>query len=173
MRVEADMEGEYICCFTGHRNIPSEHIGGLSGTLDRAIDKLVNAGVSTFRAGGAIGFDTFAALKVIEKKSSCEGLRLELYLPCKDQSKKWNEYNKRAYEYVLKHADKIIYTSESYTSGCMLLRDRRMVEGSDFCIAYCTRSSGGTAYTLDYAKKQGLRVLNLAMMIKDTKGVHI
>ena len=160
------MEGNYVCCFTGHRNIPSKHIDELSEVLDRAIEKLTLAGVTTFRTGGAIGFDMFAALKVIEKKTDHQQLRLELYLPCRDQPNKWNEYNKHAYGYVLSHADKIIYTAESYTRGCMLYRDRRMVEGSQFCIAYCTRSSGGTAYTLDYAKKHGLRVLNLAMMIK-------
>ena len=31
---------------------------------------------------------------------------------------------------------------------------------SAYCIGYCTRSTGGTAYTLRYAKAQGLTVWN-------------
>ena len=35
------------------------------------------------------------------------------------------------------------------------------VGGSSCCIAWCTRATGGTAYTLRYAQKQGLRVWNV------------
>ena len=41
-------------------------------------------------------------------------------------------------------------------------RDRKMVDGASVCVAWCTRRSGGTAYTVRYALKQGVRVINLA-----------
>lgn len=34
----------------------------------------------------------------------------------------------------------------------------------DCCIAWCTRATGGTAYTLRYAQRQGLRVWNVAQI---------
>ena len=37
-----------------------------------------------------------------------------------------------------------------------------MVDSSAVCIAYCTRKTGGTAYTVRYALKKGLQVINLA-----------
>lgn len=43
-----------------------------------------------------------------------------------------------------------------------LARDRHLVDGSSCCIAWCTRATGGTAYTLRYVQKQGLRVWNVA-----------
>jgi hypothetical protein len=43
----------------------------------------------------------------------------------------------------------------------MLERDRRLVEGSDVCIAFLTKSKGGTAYTASYALKSGLEFVNL------------
>lgn len=161
------MEKCYVCCFTGHRSIPFEQVDKLLDILDGTVNKLIKNGVTTFRTGGAIGFDTIAALKIIEKKRVFPELRLELYLPCPEQSKKWTDYNKKAYDYVISQADKIIYTSQSYFKGCMLHRDRVMVDGSDFCVAYCTKASGGTAYTLDYAKKQGVKAFNLDILMRN------
>lgn len=37
-----------------------------------------------------------------------------------------------------------------------------MVDHSGVCVCYLTRDSGGTAYTINYAKKQGLNVFNIA-----------
>ena len=154
-----------VCCFTGHREIENDDSVRLTELVGDAIDKLAVSGVTVFRAGGAVGFDTLAALKVIEKKRTHPEIKLHLFLPCKDQTSRWNGYNVMAYEYVLKNADEITYTAEKYTRGCMLHRDRKMVEGSDYCVAFCKKSEGGTAYTLKYAKDHGLRVINIAKMM--------
>ena len=59
-----------ICCFTGHRRIRPEIMPELSALLDRVLDTLINDGVTEFRTGGAVGFDTLAALKVLEKREN-------------------------------------------------------------------------------------------------------
>ena len=41
-------------------------------------------------------------------------------------------------------------------------RNRHLVDHSGTCICYLTRSTGGTAYTVDYARKKGLRIINVA-----------
>ncbi len=156
--------GEYICCFTGHRNIDRSERERLGEVLDDVVDKLCESGVTIFRAGGAIGFDTLAALKVIDKKKKYPHIKLHLFLPCKNQTDKWNGYNMQVYEFIMDNADEVTYTSEEYTKWCMLHRDRCLVKGASFCVAFCKKSEGGTAYTLDYAKKQGLRVINIASM---------
>lgn len=163
------MSQAYVCCFTGHRNIKYEDTDILPGIFENSIETLIASGVSIFRSGGAVGFDIFAALKIIEKKKEHSDLRLHLYLPCKNQTEKWGTRDKQAYSYVLNHADKIFYTAEYYTDGCMLYRNRRLVEGSDFCVAYCRQESGGTAYTLNYAKEQNLNIINLAQIIDQNK----
>jgi hypothetical protein len=43
----------------------------------------------------------------------------------------------------------------------MLERDRRLVQGSDVCVAFLTQSKGGTAYTVAQALKGGLEFVNL------------
>lgn len=150
-----------ICCFTGHRKIDFEIMTALPDILDKVLESLIWQGVTVFRAGGAIGFDTLAALAVIEKKSAHPEITLELELPCKDQTNGWDEADKRAYEYVLSKADKISYTCEKYRSGCMHERNRRLVNGAHFCVAFCSSDKGGSAYTLNYAKKKGITVINV------------
>lgn len=155
-----------ICCFTGHRKISRDEMLLLPEILDKILESLIWQGVSTFRAGGAIGFDTVAALAVIEKKQAHPEITLELELPCKDQTNGWGEVDKRAYEYVLSRADKISYVCEKYQRGCMYARNRRLVSGADFCVAFCSSDKGGSAYTLNYAKKNGLTVINLHDIVK-------
>ena len=66
------MDGK-ICCFTGHRSISESEIVQIPSALGKIIDELYNNGVREFRAGGAIGFDTLAALKVISRAAPvCE-----------------------------------------------------------------------------------------------------
>lgn len=157
-----------ICCFTGHRRIPREDIVRLPALLDSLLESLIDKGVLTFRAGGAIGFDTLCALKVLELKKRHPSLNitLELCLPCRDQTPGWSATEKSAYEFVLKNADKVSYASQSYAAGCMHTRNRTLVEGADVCVAYLTSSKGGTAYTCAYALKHGLEFINTAELLR-------
>lgn len=159
------MNKNWICCFTGHRRIDGERIEELSELLDGVLDRLIDAGVTVFRTGGALGFDTLAALKVLERRERGCPIELELYLPCRTQSDGWNERSQEFYSYILSQADRVHYVHDSYVKGCMLERNRHLVQGSHFCIGYCVTNRGGSAYTLDYAKKAGVRVINIARML--------
>ena len=150
-----------VCTFTGHRHISAEETLALSGQIDALLEELISEGYTEFRAGGAIGFDTLVALRVIEKKKKYGFIRLELYLPCPEQGKDWSSSMKRIYDFSLKHADAVKYSCRSYVTGCMQLRNREMVDGSDTCVAYCKSRTGGTYYTVSYARKKGIRVINL------------
>ena len=148
-------------CFTGHRQISPEHIMALPALLKAEIQKQAEAGAVHFRTGGAIGFDTLAALCVIEQKKKYPQIKLDLMLPCRDQDVAWSEQDRHAYRFVLSRADSVSYVRDTYSEGCMLERDRRLVQGSDVCIAFLTKSKGGTAYTAAYALKNGLEFVNL------------
>ena len=150
-----------ICMFTGHRYIEPDRIVLLPRELDELLEKLIVEGYLDFRCGGAQGFDTIAALKVLEKKKVYPDVKLHLFLPCRDQTRGWSENAKRAYSIVLERADSVCYASENYTPHCMHARNRAMVDGSDLCVAYCTSSHGGTAYTVLYARNQGVEVISL------------
>ncbi len=148
-------------CFTGHREIPRGDALRLPTYLEEVILELMARGATVFRAGGAVGFDTVAALKILDMQERYPELELELILPCRNQTEQWDEIGIRTYNYILERASRHEYLFERYMEGCMLERDRRLVEGSDVCVAYCTRSRGGTAYTCSRALKQGVELVNL------------
>lgn len=162
----ADMEkSEHrlsVCCFTGHRVLPSHRLWELSELMDRALSSMIHQGVTEFRTGGALGFDTLAALKVLDLRQKHPELRLVIYVPCHGQDASWSERDRAIYRGILERADEKILVSQEYTRGCMLKRNRHMVDGSDVCIAFVTKQEGGSAYTARYAEGRGVRVLNLA-----------
>ncbi len=150
-----------VCCFTGHRELPVDSLEALYDFLRRAVRYAYDHGAREFRAGGALGFDTLAALTVLDLRERCPDLRLCLYLPCRDQDRGWLERDRSIYRHILQRADTVTYTSEHYFQGCMMVRNRALVDGSDMCIAFCRHIEGGSAYTVKYAKEQGLTVWNL------------
>ena len=115
----------------------------------------------TFVAGGALGFDTLAAQTILKLRTQYSQVKLILVLPCETQTRGWPEEDVRIYEEIKKAADKVRYTSVEYTRGCMHKRNRHLVDHSGVCVAYLTESRGGTAYTVDYARKNGVPVINL------------
>ena len=149
------------CCFTGHRSldIPIEI---LEVRLKNIITDLINKNVLYYGAGGALGFDTLAALTVIKLRREYPQIKLILVLPCKDQTSGWESNDIQIYNYILEQADKVVYTAEAYYPGWMHKRNRHLVDNSAYCICFKNKASGGTAYTVDYAQKSGLKIYNLA-----------
>ena len=129
--------------------------------MKTTIIDLIHQGYLYFGAGGALGFDTLAEKAVLELKKNYPQIKLILVLPCISQAKSWSSTDKEVYEQIKKKADKVIYTSQEYTRGCMHKRNRHLVDNSSVCICYLTKESGGTAYTVDYALKKGLSIINL------------
>lgn len=165
MKEEIEIKGSDridTVCFTGHRNIAHAQAILIPGKLKAHLEKLIAKGARRFRAGGAVGFDTIAALCVLELQEAHPQIELHLILPCRDQTKSWNEQNRMVYNYILSRAASVEYVTEHFTAWCMHERNRRLVNGSQVCVAYLTQSSGGTAYTFGYALEKGLEVINVA-----------
>lgn len=151
-----------ICCFTGHRQLSEADRACIRRRLGAALEALYTEGVRTFRAGGALGFDTLAALAVLALRERRADARLALFLPCRGQERYWPARDAALYREILARADEAAFCGERYFRGCMQARDRRLVDGSATCLCYLTRPAGGSAYTAAYAQKRGLRVVNLA-----------
>lgn len=146
------------CCFTGHRIIPETLLPRLKERLRQEIITHIENGTTEFFAGGALGFDTLAAIMVLELKWLYPHIRLHLLLPCLDQTVGWEKEDEELYYDILKQADTVNYITERYHPGCMQKRNRCLVDSSSSCICYITKGTGGTAYTVGYAQKKGLSV---------------
>lgn len=150
------------CCFTGHRSLSHEEKLKAVVRLRKIIAEQIKAGVVFYGAGGARGFDTLAAQIVLDMKKEYPQLRLILVPPCEGQTRGWRSEDIAVYEDIKRRSDKVVYVSREYTPDCMHRRNRHLVDHSGTCICYLTRSTGGTAYTVDYARKKGLRIINMA-----------
>ena len=135
--------------------MPSEQLGEIRKRLRTRVIRLINEGVNTFYSGYASGFDTEAALTVNELKKEYPHIKLVLVLP-------YRQDVKISY-------DECVCIAEKYRKGCFHIRNRFLVDNSSYCICYLTENTGGTAYTVDYAKKQRLRVYNISEYTKGDK----
>lgn len=157
------MKRSKVCCFTGHRNIPHEDLPRLIEKLDQAIADLILEGVVFFGSGMARGFDTLAAQAVLKAGASNGAVKLIAVLPCYHQESLWGRKDQRVYRQLVAAADKAVYVSKQpYYNGCMEKRNLHLVENSGVCIAYMKAIHSGTAQTVHFAQKRGLRILNLA-----------
>lgn len=109
-----------------------------------------------------MGFDTIAAFAVLKLKERYPDIRLILVLPCFSQTRGWSQEDIEIYDDIKQKADKVVYTSQEYTRGCMHKRNRHLVDNNSACISYLTENKGGTFYTVNYAKSKGVEVINIA-----------
>ena len=157
---------ESTCCFTGHRELPVAEIPRLKEILDSEIEKQINLGKCIFCCGGALGFDTLAANSVLALKERYPHIKLLLFLPHKKQSSAFKDADKREYERILSLADGVSYASSEYNFDCMFKRNRQLADASSVCIEYLDKGTGGTLYTVKYARKNGLQIINLAKLLR-------
>lgn len=145
------------CAFTGHRH----NLNGLNlQLLDRVILNLVKGGTRNFYCGMAQGFDLAAAESVLSLKKDYP-VKLYACIPCPEQSESFTESNRLRYERILNDCDGQIILAPAYFKGCMQARDRFLVESCNVLVSFLRRKSGGTYYTVGYAKKCGIPVIEL------------
>ena len=139
------------CAFTGHRILEEDFS---LKSLKNEVEKVINRGVETFYVGMAMGFDLCAAEVVISLKRKYKNVRLIACIPCYNQEKNFCMKDKKRYVKILKKAYEQILLSETYYRGCMQKRDIFMADNADILIAYLKKSTGGTAFTVNYFTKK-------------------
>lgn len=146
------------CCFTGHRIISKSEVLRINEKLEKVCKSLIKQGYCRFICGGALGFDTIAALCVLRMRQEYD-IKLIIAVPCRNQSEHWKKSEIETYEKILGLADEVTVLSEKYTSLCMQNRNRFMVDRSSVCIAYLNRTACGTAKTVSYAVDKGCEII--------------
>ena len=156
------MDGYEIkaACFTGHRIIGSDFD---ESKLDWYLNRLIEVNYNTFICGGALGFDTVVAEKIIALRREHPHIRLHIYVPCRNQDERWSLSDKRRYRRILESADFVNVMSEYYYDGCMRARNYKMVDDATVCICYHNGDlRSGTAQTVRYAEKKHIPIINVS-----------
>lgn len=157
------------CCFTGHRpmKLPwrydetSPACITLKEKIFDILQALHSSGIRHFICGMASGCDFYFAEAVLKLKDEWEDVTLEAAIPCETQTDGWNIEEKKRYLNILHQADYETLVQKEYTDGCMLKRNKYMIDNSSVLVAVFNGSIGGTQHTINYAKKKGLEILEL------------
>jgi uncharacterized phage-like protein YoqJ len=157
----AAMKG-HTACFTGHRIIARADLPALARLIETTIAELAGRGFTRFLYGGALGFDTLAALAAIKLRAAGSRIKLVFVQPCRNQDAKWRGEDRMIYREIFSAADEAVCLSERYYKGCMAERNRYLAEHSGVCVAYLKRERSGTGQTVRLARANGLEVINLA-----------
>lgn len=145
-----------FCALTGHRDLPENF--NINALYD-GLEELIKEGYTSFLCGMAAGFDLCALQCLIDlKKKYHERIFVEACVPYIGQEKNMCAADRERYRTLLPLCDRKTVLFEHYAEGCFLARDKYMVDHADLVFAYCTRSRGGTAFTVAYAQKNGIGV---------------
>ena len=155
---------EQTCCLTGHRIIPPGEEKKIMTRARNILLKLIREkNVRYFGVGGAVGFDMLAAEYLLYLKAHREHqLKIISVLPYPAwrETEDWTDELRRREDRILLACDKVVYVRPEYEKNVFLLRDRKLVDGSAYCVSYCNRPRTGTAYTVKYALDRGVKVFN-------------
>ncbi|HJB56690.1 MAG TPA: DUF1273 domain-containing protein [Candidatus Flavonifractor intestinipullorum] len=163
------MERERTCCFTGHRpeKLPwgsdegDPRCTALKERLRDMLEEAYQAGYRHFISGMARGTDLYFCEAALALRDERPGITVEAAIPCEEQAARWPEEERQRYFNLIGRCDLETMVQHHYDRGCMLRRNRYMVDRSSRLIAVYDGMLGGTMYTLTYAMKQGLEVLIL------------
>ena len=144
------------CAFSGHRVLQSDFDIKL---LENGVCDLIKRGTQVFYCGMAKGFDLIAAETVLKYKK--EGIKLIACVPYEGQEDSMNKTDKLRYKDILSFCDEKVVFAPHYNFRCMYARNRYMVENCDVLVSYLRKESGGTYYTVNYAKTCDKKVIEI------------
>lgn len=158
-----------VCAFTGHRpaKLPWGYDENATSCLmfkfrlRESLEYLIGKGYADFMSGGALGFDMMAAEMVLSLREKYPWIRLIMVLPFDGQADRWTEEQRGRWLGIIEASDKVIHISHDYDKGVFFRRNHYLVEHADLLLAAYDGQPGGTAGTLAYAKRHGVRVVRL------------
>ena len=140
-------ERVWNCALTGHRELPENFD---ENALYDKLEEFLKKGCDTFFCGMAQGFD-LRALKCLVDLKKKYSFHIEACIPYLGQERGYPAEEKKLYHELLQWCDIKTVIFENFQRGCFLARNRYMVDCSDVVLAYCHKSTGGSAYTANYA----------------------
>lgn len=145
------------CSFTGHRELGLDFD---EKKVEEIIRNLLNDGCEKFYCGMAYGFDLVCCSILVNLKKEYS-FKIIACVPYKRQAVNFSDEDKKLYKEMLENCDEVNILHETYVKGCMFERDRYMVDRSDVVINYLRKKSGGTFYTVQYALKKGIALIDV------------
>ena len=123
--------------------------------LGKIMEQAYNDGFRDFISGMALGADTWFAIETLYLPEA----RLHCYIPFRGQEHQWDPEEQDEYHDLLREAYEVKYFAKGYSKRAYLDRDMAVVDNSDLIVAiWDGKTTGGTQYTVEYARKVGVPV---------------
>lgn len=122
------------CCFTGHRHLPAREEEAIWQRVQEHLIPLLEQGVRYFGVGGALGFDTLVAEKLLDLRRQYPQIRVILVLPFRGYQSRWTAAQQARAARIESQVDKVVYCCDAPSREAFLARDRHLVDGSAYCI---------------------------------------
>ena len=157
------------CTFTGHRpeklpwryNESDPRCLRLKRTIFDTVEAVYESGFRRFICGMAEGCDLYFCEAVLTLRDDHPDVTLEAAVPFAGQADRWPPQERARYEELLSRCDLVTVLQEHYSPGCMMKRNRYMVDHADIIIACYDGKSGGTLNTLRYAIEKDVQIVHL------------
>lgn len=155
------------CAFTGHR--PEKLPWGtheedlrclaLKSRLMREIAQAYDLGCRHFITGMARGADLYFGESVLAFRQTHPDVTLEAAIPFAEQAAHWPTADQARYKALLDQCHVQTMVQHHYDRGCLLRRNRYMVDHAARLIAVYDGKGGGTLYTITYALEQNRQIV--------------
>ncbi len=122
-------------------------------------EQALRDGFTHFLCGMARGCDQYFFDAVCDLRARSSGVTIEAALPCETQADHWPRADRLRYADALARCDAVCYVQRAYTSGCMLRRNRAMIDRAQRLITVYDGSRGGTGAAVAYARRRGVTIL--------------
>lgn len=147
-----------ICCtFAGHKSIVERIDDKLYNCI---LDLVINKNVSCFYVGNNGDFDMMCAktIRRIKREFNEKDIKLYLVIPKMSMTISNNrEYYEEMYDEII-----IPYESNAAHYKAMItIRNKWMVENSDYIVTYIKTEYGGAYNTCKYAQNQNIVIIDL------------
>ena len=160
------------CCFTGHRptKLPWRYREDdprclrLKRRIADAVALAYEQGFRHFLCGMAQGCDLYFCECVLALRAEHPDVTVEAAIPCPTQTEDWPEDLRERHRRLVEACDMETMVSATYQTGCMLRRNRYMVDHSSLLIAAFDGSPGGTRRTVEYALRRGVSVVDIPIL---------
>lgn len=162
-------ERDITCCFTGHRaeKLPWGHreddprCQALKGLIADVLRDIYDSGWRHFLCGMATGGDMYFGEAVAAMREERPDITLEAAIPYDSQDRNWSAPLRARYARLTEACDMVTVLRSDYAPGCMMDRNRYMVDRSSLLIAAFDGKPGGTLNTQRYAESRGLTIIQL------------
>lgn len=170
-----------VCCLIGHEDLRDYNIEKMKSALEKQINQLMEKGIDYFITSCRLGFETLAALKVIEMRSKMHYDSNLLIMSLFEEEKRkvwfknWSKKDLETYEFIKKNIYEE-YDVTGETKGTLLAQHKSMIDVSNYVlVAFNGKDLGATHSAVNYAIKQNKKIIYLDMesLLRDFKKISI